>query len=66
MPKPSIKRGPASSHEATMEIIREFGDGTSGGLISIMRDSSGRLRLSLYRMDADVYVVVASEHVLMR
>lgn len=49
-----------------MEIIREFGDGTSGGLISIMRDSSGRLRLSLYRMDADVYVVVASEHVLMR
>lgn len=60
--KPSIHKGPAANHEAGGEIVREFGDDRSGGLISIMRDSNDRLRVSLYRMDGDVYVVVPPDH----
>lgn len=56
--KPTIKSGPATNFGMTGEIIREFSDGKSGGLISIGRHHDGTLRVQLYNLDADVSVVV--------
>ena len=57
MSKPTITRGPASQYQGTGEIIREFSDGRSGGLISIRRnDVTDKLVVDIYRTDDDVEV----------
>ena len=58
MRKPTIKTGPASPYAMDAELIREFSDGRSGGLISVWRNpNTDRLTVRLYRLDADVDVV---------
>lgn len=52
-----IGRGPASHYAVTGEVIVEFSDGQSGGLISVRRDGDGRMVVDVYRTDADVYVL---------
>lgn len=55
MNKPTIRKGVASSYAGPNESIYDFGDATSGGLISIRRTDNG-LIVELYRMDDDVIV----------
>ena len=56
MSKPKIGKGPASSYARPSEVIVEFSDKKSGGLISIRRDHQDRLLVEVYRTDEDVYV----------
>ena len=60
MKRPHIRPGPASQYAGPMELIREFGDDKSGGLISIMRTADGKLTVDIYRQDADVVVRVGT------
>ena len=49
---------PANQYAMTGELIVEFCDGRSGGLISIWRNpETDRLSVQVYRQDADVDVV---------
>lgn len=56
--RPTITRGPASAYAAPAELVREFSDGASGGLISIMRNAQGQLVVDIGSHDADVIVRV--------
>lgn len=64
MAKPHIRKGPASAYEDREELIREFGDGKSGGLISIRRLGDGRLAVDVYRCDPDVVVRYSHDQVV--
>ena len=55
--KPLIhKAKPADSYAMPGETIYEFTDGHSGGLISLARNSDGKLVIDVYRTDDDVLV----------
>lgn len=56
--KPTIHKGVASYYASPGELIMEFTDGASGGLISLMRTADGKLTLDVYRQDVDVVVRV--------
>lgn len=57
--KPTIRKGPASSYEDNQEVIREFSDGRSGGLIAIRRNQiDDVLDVLVYQQDPDVTISV--------
>ena len=60
MSKPTIKRGPASRHEARDERLVEFWDrdAQKGGLIAVQRNEDDTLHVSVYRCDPGVVVHV--------
>jgi hypothetical protein len=55
--RPTLHEGPASRNAGPGEIIWEFSDDRSGGLISIRRVASGKLRVEIYHCDDDVEVI---------
>ena len=57
MRHPTIKKGVASNYAMPGELIVDFGDRHSGGLISIARNKDGFLVVSVYRCDNDVIVI---------
>lgn len=56
MARPTIRTGPASQYAGPKEIIREFSDGKSGGLMSLRRQQDGPLVVEVYQVDDDVEV----------
>lgn len=59
--RPTLTAGPASRHEAPGQLIREFSDGASGGLLSIHRNPvTDRLTVEVYRADTDVTTLPAT------
>lgn len=56
--RPTLTAGPASSYAQPGQLIREFSDGRSGGLLSISRHPlTDRLTVEVYRTDADVSTI---------
>ena len=56
--RPTIRKGPAAQYAMPGELIMEFSDGQSGGLLSLRRHPDGKLLVSIYQQDADVEVHV--------